>query len=138
MQVEAMGSGSQSTSSSGFGTLDQDAFMKILVAQLRYQNPLSPQQDSTEMIAQLTQFSILEQLNNLGYQMESMVGSSMAGALGNMLGKEVSYMDDQGGIQTGIAEAVIFRDGLQILVVSGVEVFPEALTSLKFKEDSDA
>lgn len=138
MQVDVLGGATQSQGTTGYGSLDKDAFMKILVAQLRYQNPLSPQQDSQQMIAQLTQFSMLEQLYSLGSQLESMVSSGMAGALSSMLGKEVSYMNDDGEIVSGRAEAVIFKDGVQKLVIDGVEVVPEALTSIRNKEDTDA
>ena len=43
--------------------LDKDAFLKILVTQLRYQNPLEPTKDN-EFIGQLAQFSSLEQSQN--------------------------------------------------------------------------
>jgi flagellar basal-body rod modification protein FlgD len=43
--------------------LDKDAFLKILVTQLRYQNPLEPTKDN-EFIGQMAQFSALEQSQN--------------------------------------------------------------------------
>jgi len=43
--------------------LDKDAFLKILVTQLRYQNPLEPTKDN-EFIGQMAQFSSLEQSQN--------------------------------------------------------------------------
>ncbi|MDA1191098.1 MAG: hypothetical protein O3A46_05360 [Candidatus Poribacteria bacterium] len=45
-------------------SLGKDAFMKLLVSQLRYQNPLEPM-DNRDFIAQLSQFSSLEQLTDL-------------------------------------------------------------------------
>lgn len=45
-------------------TLDQDAFMKILATQLKYQDPLSPMKDQ-EFIGQMAQFNSLNAMNNL-------------------------------------------------------------------------
>lgn len=54
--------------------LGQDAFMTLLMTQLQYQNPLDPM-DNTEFIAQMAQFSTVEQLTTLNetteYQTES-------------------------------------------------------------------
>lgn len=44
--------------------MDQDAFMKILAAQLKYQDPLSPMKDQ-EFIGQMAQFNTLDSMNNL-------------------------------------------------------------------------
>jgi len=43
------------------GKVDQDMFLKLLVAQLKNQDPLAPQ-DSTQFVAQLATFSSLDQL----------------------------------------------------------------------------
>lgn len=47
------------------GALNKDAFMQLLVAQMRHQDPLNPA-DGTAMASQLAQFSSLEQLINIG------------------------------------------------------------------------
>lgn len=48
--------------------LDKDAFLKLMTTQLKYQNPLEPM-DNKEMIAQMAQFSSVEQLNNMAAAM---------------------------------------------------------------------
>jgi flagellar basal-body rod modification protein FlgD len=48
--------------------LDKDAFLKLMTTQLKYQNPLEPM-DNKEMVAQMAQFSSVEQLNNMASAM---------------------------------------------------------------------
>lgn len=50
------------------GALDKDAFLKLLVAQMQYQDPLEPT-DNTEYISQLATFSTLEEMQNLNQSM---------------------------------------------------------------------
>ncbi len=59
---------------------NQDVFMQLLVAQLKYQNPMDPA-DGAEFMTQLTQFSELEQMVSIRKGVESMTEmiSSMSG-----------------------------------------------------------
>lgn len=80
--------------------LDKDAFLSLLVAQLQNQNPLEPM-DNTEYIAQLAQFSSLEQMNNMNdlitqsidanYLLTQSINNTMAA---NYIGKEVKLSGD--------------------------------------------
>lgn len=87
VNLAALGSGA----SSGAESLGKDDFLQLLVTQLTNQNPLSPVQDQ-EFVAQLAQFSSLEQLENLNETMNSSlvldqaVNNSLAT---NLIGKEV-------------------------------------------------
>lgn len=56
---------SNKTDSSPGSSLDKDAFLKLLVTQMQYQDPLEPT-SNTEYMSQLAQFSSVEQLQNLG------------------------------------------------------------------------
>lgn len=72
--------------------LGKDAFLKLLVTQLQHQDPLNPLDDK-EFIAQLAQFSSLEQMNNISEGINSLVTKTgqqdMLSAV-NYIGKEVT------------------------------------------------
>jgi flagellar basal-body rod modification protein FlgD len=97
--------GSTAASSHGMNstsktTLGKDDFMKLLIAQMQHQDPLNPS-DSSQMAAQLAQFSSLEQLTNISQQMAAQASDSAtlvntvnnSSAIG-LLGKTVSVLDD--------------------------------------------
>jgi flagellar basal-body rod modification protein FlgD len=119
-----------STSSTNNG-LGKDTFMKLLVAQMSQQNPMEPTDDK-EMIAQMTQFSMLEQLTNLA---TSSAASATAGTVSqaiSTLGHSVDYLDDQGAAQTGTVEQVSFVKGLPALTIGGVEgISPSQITKVR-------
>lgn len=72
--------------------LDKDAFMLLLVTQFKYQDPLNPMEDK-EFIAQLSQFSSLEQLMNLNESMTGLTDATNAQQMINatsFIGKEVA------------------------------------------------
>ena len=58
--------------------LDKDAFLQLLVAQMKYQDPLEPT-DNTEYISQLATFSQLEATQNLEDSLTQMQASSLVG-----------------------------------------------------------
>lgn len=79
---------------------DKDTFMKLLVAQLKYQDPTKPA-DSTAFLAQTAQFTQVEKLEDMIDMLQSqrMIGAS------SLVGKTVTYMDDTGAAQTGVITA---------------------------------
>ena len=74
----------------GTSELGKDAFLQLLVAQMKYQDPLNPSSD-TEFISQLAQFSALEQMQNLN---ETMTNSQAFGYVGKYV---VVDSTDSGG-----------------------------------------
>jgi flagellar basal-body rod modification protein FlgD len=83
--------GSALSSQTSAPTMGEDEFLQLLVAQLKHQDPLSPM-DNTEFVAQLAQFSSLEQVTlvneNLQAQAELIQGSTNAMAA-SFIGREV-------------------------------------------------
>lgn len=61
-------------------TLDKDAFLGLLVAQMKYQDPLEPT-SNTEFVSQYAQFSSLEQMQNMSNALQLSRASSMVGQI---------------------------------------------------------
>ena len=73
-------SSSSSTSSASGGTLDKQAFLQLLVAQMKYQDPLEPT-SNTEYVSQLAQFSSLEAMTNMSSSVDLQRATSLVGSL---------------------------------------------------------
>ena len=85
------GSSASSTTSSSTSGLGMDAFLQLLVTQLQYQDPLDPMDDK-EFVAELAQFSSLEQLTEINSGIEGLSTltqeQQMIGAV-NFIGKTI-------------------------------------------------
>ncbi|CDF58015.1 flagellar hook capping FlgD N-terminal domain-containing protein [Thermobrachium celere] len=68
--------------------LDKNAFLQILTVQLSNQDPLNAK-DNTEYIAQMAQFSALEQMQNLNLSIEKLLSTQKLNYATNLIGKEV-------------------------------------------------
>jgi flagellar basal-body rod modification protein FlgD len=73
------------TTTKSKATLDQDAYLKLLVAQLEHQDPMNPMDDK-EMTSQLSQFSSLEQLTNINTGIKSLVSAQSSSNMLNAVG----------------------------------------------------
>ena len=95
--------------------LDKDAFLKILVAQLANQDPLSPQ-DDTAFISQLAQFSSLEQMQSLNTAFSTSQAYSLLGKY-----VYVTEEDASGATQTtlGKVDTVVRNNGVDYLMIGG-------------------
>jgi flagellar basal-body rod modification protein FlgD len=110
--------------------LGKDDFLKMLIAQLKNQDPLNPQ-EGAEFAAQMAQFSSLEQLTNLNTTLETQAQNSLnlfnAQAI-NLVGKEITAEIAAGtdGTSattiTGTVTAVNFKNQTASLTVNGQEI----------------
>jgi flagellar basal-body rod modification protein FlgD len=118
--------------------LGKDEFLQILVTQLRNQDPMQPMQDK-EFIAQMAQFSSLEQMMNMSKEMTSLRQS--AGMVAALIGKEVSWKEttDTGVIDhSGVVKSVLWRDHVQYAKVDNIEVPVDEIISISEpSEDSE-
>ena len=71
------GTGTNDTKKTG-SEMDKDSFLQLLVAQMKYQDPMEPT-SNTEYISQYAQFSELEAMNNLSSNMDLQRATSLVG-----------------------------------------------------------
>ena len=92
--------------------LGKDDFLQLLVTQLQHQDPLAPMEDK-DFIAQMAQFTSLEQMKNMNNAVQVTQATSY-------IGKQVTWADSQGTEQTGIVTAIRIVNS-EPKVMSGAE-----------------
>jgi flagellar basal-body rod modification protein FlgD len=97
-------------------TLSQQDFLKLLIAQLTSQDPLSPQKD-TEFIAQMTQFSTLEQSKSMQSDISRLRTDQQILQATALLGRAVEVRVDENTISHGVVNAVRIEAGMPKVVV---------------------
>ncbi len=140
MDIAGITSGSSgigNSSSYASQDLDRDAFMQLLVSQMQNQDPINPQSNE-DFIAQLAQFSSLEQMENLNTSMDQMAAVEESNALINQLsaassliGQNVDYYHPETGeLTTGDVESVRIQDAVAFLNIDGESVPLSYLTEI--------
>ena len=93
--------------------LGKDDFLKLLIAQLTNQDPLDPLKDK-DFIAQMAQFSALEQQTNMAKGIETLTKLSLSSAVG-YVGRTVGYTGEDGSAKAGTVQYVEFKDSKVVL-----------------------
>lgn len=100
------------------GELNKEAFLQLLVAQMQYQDPLEPT-DNTEYISQLANFSSLEQMQNMNDSLKNMSMASDLQRAANMVGQFATIKENGQSIVTGKVDAVEYKDGTAYVSIGG-------------------
>lgn len=106
---------------------DQDTFLKLLVAQLKYQDPTNPT-DSTQFLAQTAQFTQVEKLGQIAQMLsaQQLIGASA------LVGRTVTYQDANGVSQTGVVtKTKLNGDSEPTLVVGNTDVQLSKVTEVQ-------
>lgn len=99
-------SSSDSSASSSSG-LNQDDFLKLLVAQLEYQDPSSPM-DSSQFMEQTAQYTLVEKMNEMYSASQSSLSLQQGMAASALVGKTVTYTADSGDTVSGLVQSASF------------------------------
>jgi len=106
--------------------LEKDAFLKLLVTELKYQDPVEPMKDR-DFIAQMAQFSSLEQLQNMNNTNEYLLRlNQMAFSFNtvSMIGKKIAFQDDLGEIREEVVEGISFEGNIPYLDIGEEMLIP--------------
>ncbi|MDR2793401.1 MAG: flagellar hook assembly protein FlgD [Treponema sp.] len=113
--------------------LGKDDFLKLLVTQLSYQDPTAPMEDK-EFIAQLAQFSTLDQMTSMANDFSKLSSMLSANEAYGALGRNVDIIDNNTLVQ-GRVKAVTRGDATSLVMVNGQYYNWEQVT--KIYEDNE-
>lgn len=106
------------TSQASATTVDYESFLRLLVTQMKNQDPTAPM-DSTDYVAQLATFSQVEQTVQTNSKLDSLLQMSLLGQATSVIGRTVTAVDGTTGI---VAETRITASGVTAVLESGAEV----------------
>lgn len=107
--------------------VDYQSFLKLLVAQMRNQDPTQPM-DSTQYVAQLATFSNVEQSVQMNQKLETLIGNSTLVQAEGWIGRTLTNED---GSVTGVVKSVLIQkdgmvaqleDGKKLVIGPGITV----------------
>jgi flagellar basal-body rod modification protein FlgD len=103
--------------------MGKDTFLKLLVAQMRYQDPSNPT-SSSEFMAQTATFTQVEKLEEIASQNAELLTLQRSLSAGALVGKHVAYTDDTGTTVTGAVSSVLVAAGSEPRAIVGDKAVP--------------
>ena len=129
--------GTTQTTGQGLGALDSQAFLQLMVAQLRFQNPLQPS-DPSAMMQQTATFSQVETMQELAKVQRQLLGLQQVSLATQLVGTEVEAGDAGGETVQGVVRGVRFTAQGPALQVGDEEVALNAVRGLTAHADHAA
>ena len=117
------------TNNSPNAVLGKDDFLKLLVDQLKNQDPTSPT-DSSTFMAQLAQFSSLAQQTNMSQTLTGLASTDAVTQGVDLIGRNLTFTRTDGSSGTGIAQAITVAGGAVVIDVGGENVDPADVTAV--------
>ncbi len=116
-----------STTTARNDQVDNQMFLKLLVAQLKYQDPMNPA-SSSDFMNQTAQYTMVEKIQELSKNMTELLASERQASAGNMIGRYITGTDTNGKDVSGVVTRARLESGGPILSVGDTEV---ALSAVK-------
>ena len=118
----------QPTPNSGMNAMGSDTFLKLLVAQLKYQDPSKPA-DGTQFLAQTAQFQMVEKLQQLTDQNTQLLTEQTTMSAISLVGKTISYGTGSGAA-SGTVDSVRITPSGPVLTVGSTDVSLSDVTEI--------
>lgn len=117
--VNGVGTYNTSSTQQPKANVDYQSFLKLLVAQMRHQDPTSPM-DPTQYVTQLATFSQVEQSVQMNTKLADILAGSQLSQASSVIGKELTSAD---GSVTGIVKEVkLYTDGIVATLTNGKQI----------------
>lgn len=124
-----------STKKSASGEVGKDDFMKLMLAQLRNQDPLKPMDDQA-FVAQTAQFNALDQMTKINATLATLLQSQQLTEASGMIGKAVSALDADGKAVTGLVTGASVEKGASMLYIGTTKVAVDKVSAIASDEAS--
>lgn len=114
------------------GMMGKDGFMKLFLASLKFQDPMSPM-ETKDMMAQMSQLTMVESISNLSTVVEDLKGIAKGNPFEKgvgFLGKEVSGVSAQGELIEGTVNEISSLNGNLELMIGGKKLNIAAISSV--------
>ena len=111
--------GAESGSDTKTATLNYESFLKLLVAQMKNQDPTEPM-DATQQMSQLATFSQVEQTIKTNKNLESLLQRTSLQEANSVIGRTVT--SDDGKVSGVVKEVTLYNDGIVATLESGEKI----------------
>jgi flagellar hook assembly protein FlgD len=122
--------GSSPTAQTSSTELDKNAFLKLLVAQLKYQDPSKPA-DMSQFLAETAQFTLVERFEQLADVNSSMLATNRAAAAVALVGRTVSWTTADGTTRSGVVTGVSVAGDQTTLEIGSTTIPLDAVTRVQ-------
>jgi flagellar basal-body rod modification protein FlgD len=109
--------------------MNEQDFLKLLVAQLQYQDPMSPS-DNQQFVQEQAQFSMVEGITNLEKTLSAMSSAQQLAQGVDLIGKQVTYVTADGSTATGVASSISTASGALTVHVGDADVDPSTIVGV--------
>lgn len=127
--------GTSSDSAASALSKDKDLFLKLLVAQMKYQDPGNPT-DPSAFLSQTAQYTTVEKLNSLESLTQKVYDGGRQQTAASMIGRTVTFKDASGTTRTGVVSGVSVGSSTPQLTVGNLKVSLDDVSSVTAAQGS--